>query len=224
VLVSPAEPAKLRELGSVSSRPEKYGVDFMFVAQAQWCGIQRKEIADLVASIYDGRLAKEIGQMKQLARAALVVEGSVKFTMDGNLMLSGFGQGMTKKQFRGILWSIQGRGIWVDRTDNMGETAETVRWMADYLSKQKHGSLETRPGPTAVWGKPDNDDYARHLVMGLPGVGSELAARIVDKFGVPFGWRIQPEDLVTIPGIGKKKAMQLWEALEYGESVDEGTA
>lgn len=214
MLVSPAEPAKLRELGVTSSRPERFGVDFMFVARAQWCGVQRKEIADLVASIYDGRLAKELGQMKQLAHAALIVEGTVNFTMDGHLMLSGYGEGLTKKQYKGILWSVQSRGIWVDRTDNMGETAEVVTWLESYLQKGKHSSLETRPTPTGVWGKPDNDEYARHLVMGLPGVGPELATRIVSRFGVPFGWRISPEDLVDIPGIGKKKAQQLWEALE----------
>ena len=49
--------------------------------------------------------------------------------------------------------------------------------------------------------------------MGIPGVGAELADRIVKRFGVPFQWKISQEDLETVEGIGKKKAQKIWAAI-----------
>ena len=66
----------------------------------------------------------------------------------------------------------------------------------------------------SMWGTPSNEDYQRHLVMGLPGVGPELADRIVKKFrGVPWIWTINYEDLINVEGIGPKKARAIYDSL-----------
>lgn len=213
MLVSPAEPEKLRAVGTVSSRPEKFGADFLFFAHKQWVGIQRKEISDLIASLADGRLAREVAQMQSLDQRVLIVEGSVRFTNDGEMMDRPFGQKLTKKQWKGLLWSVRAKDIWVDYTDDADDTISWLQWFEQWFKRDKHSSLDRRPGPVSLWGNPTNEDYQRHLVMGLPGVGPELADRIVKAFGVPFGWCISYEDLLTVDGIGAKKAKSIWEAI-----------
>lgn len=223
LLVAPTEPKFLRELGRTSSIPEKWGVDFLFNSNGGWYGIQRKEVNDLVASMQDGRLAREMAQMKRLTVGMLIVEGPVRFTLDGVLMRSGYGKDIKRAAFRGILWSVQARGYAVQHTESMADTADTIGTFQAYIGKGKHRALDRRPAATSIWGNPNNRDYAAHLVMGLPGVGPELAERIIEQFdGVPFGWRITEADLKAVPGIGVKKAHTIYRALHQLGAEDEG--
>lgn len=218
MLVSPAEPATLREPFTVSALPERYGADFLFIANRQWVGIQRKEIKDFLASLYDGRLAKELAQLQSIPYRVLVIEGNISWTNDG-FMLHGsdYGRKVSRKQWKGLLWSVRAKGVWVEFSDNWIDTLGILGWLEEWFKKSKHNSLDTRPGPDSLWGKPSNRDYQKHLIMGLPGVGVELAERIIDKFGMPFTWKISKEDLLCIDGIGVKKAEAIWMALEMAE-------
>lgn len=213
LFVSPAEPRELRNLGRVSPICEKRGVDFLFPSKGKWYGIQRKAIPDLIASMQDGRLAKEIAQMQWLNRALLIVEGKARFTLDGEMITNGYGKGINKAGFHGILWSVQAKGVAVDFTDSLQDTASLIETFVRYSQREVHSALERRPGPDSIWGKPNHREYQLHLVMGIPGVGPELAERIVDELGMPFGWNITVEDLATIKGIGKKKAQQIYACL-----------
>lgn len=215
MLVSPAEPEKLRRGFQVSSLPERWGCDFVFFAHGTKVGVQRKAIPDLIASVHDGRLAREVAMMDgQIDVKVLIVEGTVKWSNDGEMMGNGYGVQWNKRQFRGVLWSCRAKGLWIEYTADVGETLETLAWLEAWFSKGKHQTLDRRPGPTSLWGKPTHVDYAKHLVMGLPSVGPELAARIVDRFGIPFTWKITRDDLVKVEGIGKKKAETIYAALE----------
>ena len=56
-LVSPTEPPYVKRLGRTSSIPELYGADVLWESgRAGKVGVQRKAYADLVDSVYDGRL------------------------------------------------------------------------------------------------------------------------------------------------------------------------
>lgn len=214
MLISPTEPAALHGLGTVSWLPEKYGADVMMSVNGQWVGVQRKELSDLVGSVQDGRLGQQIAQMQTLKQGVLLVEGRPKWTFEGELMLPRMsGSGFTKQQYNSVLWSVRDRGVWVDFTEDVAGTKEWCVAFDVWVRKHKHTSLDKRPGPKSVWGRPGNEDFARHLVMGIPGVGAELAQRIVQQFGVPFQWKITVEDLMTIEGIGKKKAQTIWAAI-----------
>lgn len=215
MLVSPAEPAQLREGRKVSTLCEQRGADFLFIAHGQWVGIQRKEVQDFLASAADGRLAKEIAQLQECQYRVLIIEGRVQWTLDDEMMTKGYGRAWTKNQWRGFIWSIQNRGIWIHYTDDIGDTDSTLCAMEGWFTKDKHTALDRRPGPMSLWGHPSNEDYQRHLVMGLPGVGPELADRIVKHFdGVPFGWRITEDELTQVKGVGKKKAEQIYKCIQ----------
>lgn len=210
MLVAPTEPPLIKTLGKVDSRPEQYGVDILFVAKGEWVGIQRKEISDLIASVHDGRLAREVAQMQHLSNAMLVVEGKVQWTLDGVLIRKGggdWGKPWTLQMHRGLLWSVQQKNIWVGESPNEAGTVQLAKEYQAWHKKDRHTAVVRRPGPISVWGKADNKDYGCHLLMGIDGIGPEVAGRIWDKFGgVPMKWTVTREELMAVDGIGPKKA------------------
>lgn len=217
MLIAPTERHPLTTLGKHSSLPEQYGCDILFPVKGTWIGVQRKEINDLVASVYDGRLSRELVMMKRCSLSVLVVEGKPQWTMDGMLLGRGKFGGRkqtsigewSRTQHRGLLNSVRSQGVWTDTTESAQDTVEFCLALETWLKKEKHSLLVGRPGPETVWGNPTNKDYQRHLLMGMPGVGPELADRILDTLGMPWQWTIGKEELMTVKGIGEKKAGQL---------------
>ena len=200
---------------TLSTLPERYGCDVAWPSNGQWWGVQRKELQDFIASVQDGRLAKEIGQMRQTVMPVLVLEGRVRFTagaLDGV-----WGKPVTEKQFRGMLYSLARQGVTVFRTDDVRGTANEVKHLMGWSEKDRHTSMVKRPGPTHQWGKADNRDFQEHFLMGLPGVGPELAGRIINRFGgVPMAWTVTADELCQVDGIGKVRAKGLIDGLRGG--------
>lgn len=216
MLLSPTD-RDLHQLGTVSSLPEKWGCDVLIRTNRLWVGVQRKAIPDFIASIMDGRLAKEVQQMAACGRLdikCLLIEGEPQFTTDGVYMGSGYGSQFTMAQFRGVLWSARERGLWVDFTKSITETRVWLKMMEQWAGKDKHAALDRRPAAFGAWGKPDSREFGIHLLQGLPNVGPELAARIFDHYGgVPWTWAVTAEELMEIPGVGKKRAKDMLSAL-----------
>jgi ERCC4-type nuclease len=215
MLVAPTEPASLRALGKVSLVPEQYGCDFLFSSPVfGLVGVQRKELKDFVASVQDGRLAKELGQMKQLGLALLVLEGSVKWTNDGLLTLTHTQWGVS--QHLGTIWSIQLSGCWVTTTTTAAETSTLISAFMRWTSKPRHTGMQSRVSPQGdEWGKVGNREWAMHLLQGFRGIGPIQAGAIIDHFGgVPLTWTVGALDLMEIPGIGQKRAEALLDAVD----------
>lgn len=212
--VAGSEPQALKDhLGFyVTNLPEKYGVDILWRARGGYSGAQRKEISDLIASVGDGRLAKEIQQMQSLDHRFLIVEGVTKSTTDG-ILWKGFGRPWTMQQFRNLLRGVASQGVIVEQTASLKGTGDLVPELVRWTMKE-HRSLKGRPGPASVWGKADNRDYQVHLLQGLPGIGIELAERIIDQLGMPLGWAVSKTELLSVPGLGKKKVDTVWAALK----------
>lgn len=218
VLVSPTEPAAIKALGQSSSVAERHGSDVLWGCQHGLCGVQRKEISDLVASMRDGRLGKEVAQMQPLeGLRALIVEGRPRWTTDGQLLDSY--TTVTRDQLRGVLWTVRSKGIWVDWADDLTDTASLITALHAWSRKDRHDSLaRAGPAPRNGWGQVGNDDWAKHFLTALPGVGPQLAERIIDHFaGVPMSWDVNEADLTKVPGLGKVRARRLIDALEHDD-------
>lgn len=216
MLISPTD-RDLHVLGKVSSLPEKWGCDVLIRTDHLWVGVQRKEVKDFISSVHDGRLSKEVQQMSACQRLdikVLLIEGTPQWTSDGSYMGDGFGSQWTLAQHRGMLWSAHMKGLWVDTTKSISETRVWLKMMEQWAGKEKHSALDRRPAAFGAWGKPDSREFGLHLLQGLPGVGPELAARIYDTFnGVPWSWDVSIEELMTLKGIGRKRALELWGSL-----------
>ena len=211
ILVSPAEPAILRAPFLTSSFPEHVGADFLCSTHHGLAGIQRKEFpGDFLSSLRDGRLQREIPQMSNsLTHRLLLLEGRGKWTTSGALVDKH--HNYTMAQHQGILLSLQfEHGISYLQIDSQAETLPTILRFFSWAQKPHHGSLSTRPGPGSSPGYMAGEKAWRlHFLQGLPGVGVELADRILSHFGrVPFGPPKESE-LVAVDGIGKTKARRI---------------
>jgi ERCC4-type nuclease len=213
VLVSPAEPASLRALGQTSPIVEQYGADFLWPTQHGLIGVQRKEMSDFIASVGDGRLFKEVAQLSRCFIAVLIVEGRPSWTGDGELMHQ-YAR-FTRRQFRGLLYSVQQRGVWVERTDDMSDTIAALEGLESWTKKTKHTSMDRRPkAAPSVWGTKDAQDYANFVLQGIPGMGEGMATKVLKHFGrMPIGWTVSREELLEVPGVGPGRADKWLKAL-----------
>jgi ERCC4-type nuclease len=197
--------------------PETYGADVLIpTAGGAWAGVQRKEVKDLIASLDDGRLFEQIAKMRQLEHRMLLIEGDLEWSNDGTLIgrHARWAKGMTEARVNGALWTAQLDGCWITATRDLQQTVRVLLDYEKWRSKARRAA-STRGAVTSAWGTADSRDYAIHLLCGLPGVGTELAARIVDAFGgVPWQWTATRDELLAIEGLGAKKVDAMLRAVQ----------
>ena len=213
IYVAPTEPAALKAIGKVSSLPERVGADVLFFAKGHKHAIQRKEIRDLLASVADGRLAKELAQMRAGVGGSrlLIVEGRTQWSMDGKLLNNPFGQEWTLRQWCGLLWSVHEAECEVMQTQDLSGTVDACRWFVDWNARE-HRSLKMRPGlGKGMWGtNPSDREWVEWMLQSVPGVSSVLAKRIREKVGNPLTLKVTREELLAVEGMGPKKVAALW--------------
>lgn len=225
LLYSPAEPASVvrllgREAGALgidiepSNRTEHMGVDFAWRAQGRWWGVQRKELHDFLASLDDGRLNKEVAQMRAaITMPMLVLEGRIQVT-NGQVMTNGFGRPVTLSGLHKRLLTLQSNDILVTQVSELAQTVSYVLSHYEWSAAEGHATAGTRPKPAGDWGRPSNRDYQVHLLTSLPGVGHKTAASILDTLGrCPLRMDTTVKELVTVPGVGPLMARRMLTAI-----------
>jgi ERCC4-type nuclease len=202
MLVSPAEPPQLRKLGKTSSLPETYGADFLIHSPLGLVGVQRKELSDLVASLHDDRVSREIIQMRELDWAIWILEGVPTWTSDGLAMWTR--TKYTKAQHLGVLFSLSSQGFSILSSTGTQDTIGLLSAFNDWVMKSEHRGINQRSSPRGMWGKPDAREWQINFLQGLPGMGYTRAAAVVDFYGcLPFKLDGVLED---VPGVGKRTA------------------
>lgn len=220
IYVAPTEPPQLRLLGE--TRREAWGCDVV-IEEKVAVGIQRKTVADLVASLEDGRLQRDIMEMRagviarELDAAVLLVEGDLKSVSARTRW--------TDVALRKILWHAQAKGLWVERTRRLGETCDVVRWMAAWAEKPTSKTLETKPKDWRGTGFDPKKERGVWMIQTLPGIGPELAARIYEEVGVPFTLSVDEKKLLSVKGLGKGKLEAIKEMFddESGGAAEDGS-
>jgi ERCC4-type nuclease len=171
--------------------------------------VERKTAADFAASLIDGRLFHQAAALALAPeRAVLVLEGCDKDWHD---------TGVRREALQGALITIGVFfGVTVLRSDGPEETARLLVYLGRQAQRSAHGGLP-RPGYRPK-GKRARQLF---LLQGLPGVGPERAARLLERFGsVQAIMTASADDLATVDGIGEKTAAKMrWSvqepALEY---------
>lgn len=212
-------------IGTKSSIPERHGADFLILGHKQRIGVQRKQFpGDLLASLTDGRLYDQLPKLLILDKSLLVIEGYGEWTEDGELISNKYHR-FTKHQLHGLLFTIMFEfGIPSVIVESMQDTMRLLVTLDAWAQKGKHASLKNRPGVTkSPWGTVTERHFAQHILQGFPGVGPELAGRIVDEFeGVPLTWTHSVEELMEVEGLGIKKATAMVKALDAVTVKGEG--
>lgn len=213
-LISPAERPPITNLGTNSALPERMGVDILWESKHGLVGVQRKEVFDLVASVRDGRLGREIEQMKaSLKFAFVVIEGQPSWDREGNLVTQHTRWDL--RQHNGTLLSIQTQGILVLHSRNQLETCSLIEYLAEWSERDAHVStLLARPSAQKNgWGRLDQRETAIHVYTGIPGVNTVLATRIYDAGIRLLVCGTTEEELTSVRGIGKKTASDIMRAI-----------
>lgn len=165
--------------------------------------VERKTLRDFGVSVIDGRLFKQCAALSQGgARGVLILEGT-----GADLTKSG----VSREALQGALITVSVfYGLAVLRARDCEETARLLV----YLGRQaKHFA-------TGAWprhGYRPKGKRARQLfvLQGLPGIGPERAARLLDHFGSVEGVAVASAgELASIDGIGDATATRMRWALE----------
>jgi ERCC4-type nuclease len=163
--------------------------------------VERKTAADFVASILDRRLFGQTTRMKVLfPRAMLIIEGD----------LMQVPHSIDMEAIRGALAFLTVReGITVLQVKDSTETAAMLRIMARHAQERMGQPVSLREPRPQI-----EELYAAYLVEGLPGVGPRRARMLLAHFGSPAAIMCAAaEELSKVPGIGKKSAQRIWQAV-----------
>lgn len=162
--------------------------------------VERKTLTDFALSVIDARLFKQAVALAQGARrGVLILEGTA-----GAL-------GVSREALQGALITVSVfNGLAVLRSRDAGETARLLLYLGRQARHFAQGAL-SRPGYRPK-GK-----RARQLfvIQGLPGLGPERAARLLDHFGsVQAVMTASATDLTAVESIGETTAARIRWALD----------
>jgi len=226
MLISPTEPTKFHDLGKVSWKPEKKGCDFLVMGKKRVIGVQRKKFPeDLLASLGDNRLYTQVRQMEGLSEKMLIVEGYGRWTNDGELIGSDYMK-MTVGQLYSLFFTLMfEEGIPVLWVRDMNATYQALGQLDRWVKKTKHTSLKRRSGPKPdSWGTVSNKSWGSHLLQSFPGVGPDIAEKMIEHFGyVPLTWTVSVDEMMQVPGVGKTIAGNMDKALAYVDEMAKET-
>jgi ERCC4-type nuclease len=153
---------------------------------------ERKTLADLAASIRDGRYKEQSFRLIETAAATGFHTHNIVYIIEGDL--SRYDERhtqITKTALQSAMVSLlYYKGFSVVRTMNLGETAEFILNFADKVAKEGPLSVaDTAAAYSEVSTKKEKRDYITRENIGeimlaqVPGVSPKIAAAILAKYG-----------------------------------------
>lgn len=164
--------------------------------------VERKTVADFSLSIVDGRLFRQATRLAQAGtRACFIVEGSEAEPVEPKL---------SREAIQGALVSISiVFGLPVLRSATPAESAHLMIYAARQARRAMSSGLrKSGYSPRGLRRK------RLRILQSLPGIGSERAGRLLDKFGsVEDVMCADAEELAEVEGIGEATARGIREIL-----------
>lgn len=165
--------------------------------------VERKTLRDFAQSVIDARLFRQAAALARgAARGILILEGTGADLQDS---------GLSREALQGALITVGVfYGLPVLRARDAAETARLLVYLGRQAQAFTRGAL-ARPGYRPK-GKRARQLF---LLQGLPGVGPERAARLLERFGSVQAVSAAPAaDLIAVAGIGETLATRIRWALE----------
>lgn len=162
--------------------------------------IERKTIPDFVSSMINGRLLKQLEELKQFENKLLIIEGLSK-----QEIYSDENQKVNANAIRGFLLSIALKHkIPLIFTKDSEDTAKFM----DVLSKKKSKEIKLNAGKKTL----DKKEQLQFIIEGFPGIGPKKSKELLKKFSTIQNIINAPlEDLEKILG---KRAENFIELIE----------
>lgn len=219
IVITTNEPAEIKKLFGDLAIESPLGFDFLLYTQRGKIPIERKTPSDLIASISDGRLARELRAMREESRFYIVLlHGRFTYNKDDELVMRGHGRKWTKKGVRNLLRTIElVEGAKLEYAETDEELVKVVQELQEYFDKTHHLSLKIRAGLETNWLVPTREEKVRHFYQGLPSISAIRARTLAKVFASPldlFGASI--DDLMKLPGFGRNLATGVYDFLREG--------
>ncbi len=152
---------------------------------------ERKTLADLAASIRDGRYKEQSFRLIESAAATGFSTHHIIYIIEGDLSrYDDRHTQITKTALQSAMVSLMYyKGFSVIRTMNVGETADFVLHFADKVSKEGPLSVADTAAYSEVSAKKEKRDYITRENIGeimlaqVPGVSAKTASAILSKYG-----------------------------------------
>jgi ERCC4-type nuclease len=164
-------------------------------------GIERKTVSDLLQSVIDQRLFRQLEDLSgTFDRPLLIVEGDQQMLFTARKI--------HPNTIHGVLSSITlDHGIPIIWTHSPRVTAAQIYWTALREQGRMKRGLQTR----ACKKRKNVPRQQEFLVAGIPNVNSVLGKRLLRQFKtVKNVFSLDEQDIMKVDGIGKKKAKSIW--------------
>ncbi|MFH0836660.1 MAG: ERCC4 domain-containing protein [Candidatus Aenigmatarchaeota archaeon] len=173
--------------------------------------VERKVTNDFLQSMTNGRLFKQLKNLKQsYSKPLLIIEGEESVFESKNIhpnAIAGALASITITNSIPILW-----------THNQKETASLLYTIAKREQQELKKDVKIREKISF----PSSNRQQEYIVSGLPNISTTLAKRLLNHFKTPSAvFTASKEDLQKIEGIGKDKAEAIRKVLSriYEKSI-----
>ena len=210
VTIDDREPPTLeeafRKMGNMIVRRQRLvSGDYLFDGDLL---VERKTIPDFCLSIKDGRLFRQVKNLTACkVPACFILEGKNRLFKETDF---------SPQAIQGILLSISlAFRLPILRTKNFQETVLVMLQSFKQLTKDRLEDLRFNPriSPFKKKGNPLLSQRI-HILEGFPGIGTDRAERLLMKFGnLHAVLTAEYEELLNVPGFGKKTVDRLREVL-----------
>jgi Fanconi anemia group M protein len=172
-------------------------------------GVERKNVDDFLESLIDGKLFKQMAQLRDAySRPILILEGE-------NLLLK---RNINHNAIFGSLASISvDFGIPVLATKDANETADLLKVIAQREQKEDKKEVAIRGEKTQM----SLRERQQFIIEGLPNVSAVIAKRLLSYFGsVKDIANATEEELIKVKGVGKNIASEIIKLLNANYHED----
>ena len=173
--------------------------------------VERKTTDDFLQSLVDGRLFKQLKNLKQsYAKPLLIIEGEESVFESRNIhpnAIAGALASIAITNNMPMLW-----------TKNQKETAYLLYKIAEREQQELKKNIAIREKISS----PSLNKQQEFIISGLPSISSTLAKRLLDRFKTPASvFAASEEELQQVEGIGKEKAEAIRKVLSrtYEKSI-----
>lgn len=216
IIVSPNERQEIKTLIGDEGIESTIPYDFRLYTRKGAIAVERKHFpSDMLASVEDGRLAKECAAMRHAKYRVLISEGVAKYNQQGYLLNGHRITRWTRAGIRNLFRSIRYcEDVDIEFTRSIPETVQVLHELQSYFDTDSHHSIRVRPtfSPEMLY-KTDTERYI-YWLQGLPGIGYERACEMRKWFRCPLHvFEASQSDLMRVPGIGKVIAKGIYSFL-----------
>ena len=220
IIITTNEPKSIKEL-FIDRVEIPMGFDMKLLTKSGTVGIERKKIpGDLIASIEDGRLGKEILAMREECSVIIVLyHGVMTYNKYGQVR-----QGKrtsnrwTNKGMRNLRRTLEFvEGCYIEYARTNEDLVKTVNELQTYLDQDNHLATKGRLPIRRDWLVPTRQERVRYFYSGLPRVAAIGAKKLELRFPNPMDlYQASVKDIMSVQGFAKKSAMDIYNFLRSG--------